>query len=74
MTCPYFVDSARCVCLAVDEELIPTIHERTRYCRGQHERCPTFLAREAAGEAIPLNLYETLWYAPAASAGDSIGA
>jgi hypothetical protein len=61
--CPYFEEPPRCRCVAVEGSIVPTIHERTLHCRGDHEGCRTFRARTVIGEPIPVDLYEQLWFA-----------
>lgn len=62
MLCPHFVDRRPCECSAVEGVLIPSLHERERFCRTDHFRaCPTFRARVIGGEVITQNAYYALW-------------
>ncbi len=62
MSCPHFVDDSLCRCAAVRGHLVPSLHERERFCRSdQPERCPTFQARALRGAALPEEVYYRLW-------------
>lgn len=62
MACKFFVDDSLCRCAAVRGFLVPSLHERERYCASDTpERCPTFRAQAARGAALPEEVYYALW-------------
>jgi hypothetical protein len=66
MACEFFDDGRLARCSAVCGLLIPTLHERERYCRGdENAACPTYRLRQELGEPIPQSAYYALWLAPA---------
>jgi hypothetical protein len=61
-SCPHLVEGALERCAAVRGILVPSVHERERFCHGEgHLRCPTFRAHAARGSALPEELYYALW-------------
>jgi hypothetical protein len=70
MPCPFFLRAgSACRCVAVEESIIPSLHEREIFCLGvRAESCPTRVARERAGTPIPESAYLQLWLAPPAPA------
>lgn len=63
MTCRYFEDGALCRCRAVRGLLVPSLHERERYCLSDPARCPTRRLRDLAGQSIDEESYYDLWLA-----------
>jgi hypothetical protein len=73
MPCAYLVDDPRCRCAAVSGTIIPTLHERERYCRGDHQdRCPTLRAYRVAGAPISEETYYAIWIPPRGIAVNSL--
>ena len=65
MACEFFDDGRLARCTAVHGLLIPTHHERERYCRSDaSQACPTYRLRQKLGEAVPQSAYFALWIAP----------
>ena len=65
MACPFFRDGRLTSCLAVEGVLIPSHHERERYCRTEGEdRCPTLRLYRLRRRPIPQADYYALWIAP----------
>jgi hypothetical protein len=66
MACECLEEGRAVRCKAVDGELIPSLHERERYCR--HERnwasCPTFQLQEREQRRIAQEEYYALWTLP----------
>lgn len=72
MPCTHFIDGALCRCAAVRGLLVPSLHERERFCRSDEpERCPTWRARSHRADAMPEEVYYALWLPalPASSEG-----
>ena len=62
MACSYFLETQLCRCTAVRGLLVPSLHERERYCRSDEpERCPTWRARARRSAALPEEVYYALW-------------
>jgi hypothetical protein len=62
MACSHFIDGHLCRCGAVRGLVVPSHHERERYCRSEdHARCPTFRARAQRTDALPEEVYYALW-------------
>ena len=61
MACRYFEEGTLCRCGAVRGLLVPSIHERERFCHGDPSRCPTRYQRELRGEPLPEEVYYALW-------------
>lgn len=62
MSCPYFIDGRLCRCTAVRGALIPSHHERERFCRtNQADRCPTYQTRQTLAAPLSEELYWSLW-------------
>ena len=63
MTCPlFFQRGARCRCLAIVGEGVPTLHEREAFCSsGRHGNCPTLLTRLRTGRPLSESEYVELW-------------
>ena len=71
MSCEYFVEGALCRCAAVRGLLVPSHHERERYCRGDApEACPTHRARALRTDALPEEVYWALWLPVRATSDD----
>jgi hypothetical protein len=67
MACACFEEGRVTRCLAVAGTLIPSHHERERYCRGGASReCPTFKLFEIRREPVSQEAYYALWLPPAA--------
>jgi hypothetical protein len=67
--CPYFRGTPWACCHAVEgDKVVPTLHERERYClgNGDHHRCPTLAAAQARGGRLSERDYFMLWMMPAA--------
>ncbi len=57
-----FLDGGRVTrCRAVLGVLIPSHHERERYCHGDSDRCPTLRLYRIQSTAIPQQDYYALW-------------
>lgn len=63
MTCTYFEEGALCRCRAVRGLLVPSLHERERYCTSQPALCPTQRLRELSGHPLDEESYYALWLA-----------
>jgi hypothetical protein len=62
MPCPLFDDRRPTRCTAVRGCLIPSLHERERWCvTDGWARCPTYRTRAQREEALPEEVYWTLW-------------
>lgn len=71
MACEYFDDGRLARCTAVDGLLIPSHHERERYCRTDGcAQCPTFKLQELRGAPIPQSLYYAQWLRPEPATGE----
>jgi hypothetical protein len=66
MACECLEDGRRVRCRAVDGELVPSLHERERYCRsdGNFTRCPTFQAFRRNQRRLAQAEYYALWTEP----------
>jgi hypothetical protein len=64
MPCPLYVAGTDCRCTAVREPIVPSLHERERFCRSGHRLCPTYVAHELTGGPIPEENYYRLWLSP----------
>jgi hypothetical protein len=66
MACELFDDGRLARCTAVAGLLIPSHHERERYCRTDGSRdCPTFKLYQLRRAPLPQDVYYSLWVAPA---------
>jgi hypothetical protein len=66
MGCELFDDGRLARCNAVAGLLIPSHHERERYCRSDENRtCPTYRLYQVRGTPLPQDVYYALWVAPA---------
>jgi hypothetical protein len=67
MSCPHLIEDRLTRCDAVSGILVPTIHERERFCRSAEacRRCPTLLAYERRGARLPQEVYYAIWLPPA---------
>ena len=66
MACEFFDDGKLARCSAVSGLLIPTHHERERYCHSDDSQaCPTYRLYQLRGEPVPQSAYYALWLAPA---------
>jgi hypothetical protein len=65
MACEFFDDGRLARCTAVSGLLIPSHHERERYCRtdGSSE-CPTFRLYQLRRAPLPQDAYYALWVPP----------
>ena len=65
MACEFFDDGRLARCTAVSGLLIPSHHERERYCRtdGSGE-CPTFRLYQLRRAPLPQDAYYALWVPP----------
>ena len=69
MACEFFDDGRLARCAAVTGMLIPSHHERERYCRSDGEAaCPTFKLYQLRHAPLPQDAYWALWVAPAPAA------
>ena len=76
MACGHFVSGPLCRCEAVRGFLVPSLHERERFCLSDEpERCPTWRARAGRDAPLPEEVYWALWLPGRAEAegGDSDG-
>ena len=66
MACECLEEGRRVCCNAVDGELIPSLHERERYCRHDSNwaSCPTFQLRAREHRRIAQEEYYALWTQP----------
>jgi hypothetical protein len=48
----------------VKDTIVPSLHERERFCHSGHRLCPTYVACEMHGAPIPEENYFRLWLAP----------
>ena len=68
MACEFFDDGRLARCTAVSGLLIPSHHERERYCRTDgSDGCPTFKLYQLRRAPLPQDAYYALWVAPVAS-------
>jgi hypothetical protein len=71
MACRYFEEGRLCRCAAVRGLVVPSLHERERFCLGDEpDRCPTLRLRERRDEALPEEVYYALWL-PMAGGGQA---
>ncbi len=64
MACALFQVGPPCRCLAVVGGVIPSLHERERFCRStEEERCPTRIAFKSTGPLAEDDYY-AIWIAP----------
>jgi hypothetical protein len=69
MACRYFEEGRVTRCCAVEGTLVPSLHERERYCRGDEHACPTLRLFHARGQGpLPEEVYYRLWGASAPGA------
>jgi hypothetical protein len=62
MPCGFFEDGRLCRCAAVRGLLVPSHHERERFCLSDEpSRCPTFRARALRDGPLPEEVYYALW-------------
>jgi hypothetical protein len=66
MACECLEEGRKVRCNAVDGELIPSLHERERYCRADANwaSCPTFQLRAREHRRIAQEEYYALWTLP----------
>lgn len=65
MACEYFDDGRLARCAAVDGLLIPSHHERERYCRTDGSAaCPTFRLYQLRGAPVSQEAYYSQWLPP----------
>jgi hypothetical protein len=66
MACEWLEEGRKVCCQAVDGELIPSLHERERYCRhpSNWASCPTFQLRAREQRRIAQEEYYALWTRP----------
>jgi hypothetical protein len=66
MACRFFDDARLARCTAVAGLLVPTHHERERYCRTDgEEACPTYRLYQLRGGPLSQDAYYALWLPPA---------
>ena len=66
MGCEFFDDGRLARCTAVDGLLIPSHHERERYCRtDESAACPTFKLYQVSRGPIGQDAYYAQWLPPA---------
>lgn len=69
MACEFFDDGRLARCAAVKGLLIPSHHERERYCRTDGSAgCPTYKLYQLRGGPLPQDAYYALWVPPAPGA------
>ncbi len=62
MACPRFEDHALCHCTAVAGSVVPSVHERERWCLTENwARCPTYRARALRASPLPEEAYYEIW-------------
>jgi len=63
MACECLEEGRRVKCKAVDGDLVPSLHERERYCRsdGNFTRCPTFQVFRLNQRRLAQAEYYALW-------------
>jgi hypothetical protein len=67
MACDHFKDERGPRCHAVQGLLVPSHHERERYCRTDGEgRCPTYRLFQLRRGPISQGDYYALWFVPQA--------
>jgi hypothetical protein len=66
MACELLQTGSRIRCLAVEGELIPSHHERERYCYGDFSRCPTGRLYRLRARPLAQEQYWALWIPEAA--------
>jgi hypothetical protein len=65
MACEFFDDGRLARCNAVSGLLIPSHHERERYCRtDESAACPTYRLYQLRGGPLPQDAYYALWVPP----------
>jgi hypothetical protein len=65
MACSLFEERHCDRCGAVTGTLIPSHHERERYCRtNNYTRCPTYQLYRLRGKPLSEETYFDLWLAP----------
>jgi hypothetical protein len=67
MACECFQEGVKVRCRAVSGELIPSLHERERYCRsneGNEVLCPTFRLYQRERRRLAQEEYYALWTTP----------
>jgi hypothetical protein len=75
MACELFDDGRLARCTAVAGLLIPSHHERERYCRTDGSSdCPTFRLYQLRRAPLPQDVYYSLWVAPAPAAAEGLPA
>jgi len=64
MPCPLFDDGRNARCHAVAGGVVPSLHERERYCRTDlPDQCPTLIEYARAGQ-LTEERYYSIWIAP----------
>jgi hypothetical protein len=65
MACEFFDDGRLARCSAVSGLLIPSHHEREKYCRtDENASCPTYRLYQLRGAQIPQEAYYAIWVPP----------
>jgi hypothetical protein len=65
MACECFDEQRLARCTAVAGTLVPTHHERERYCRGDGKHdCPTYRLYQLRGARLSQDAYYALWMTP----------
>jgi hypothetical protein len=71
MACELFDEGRLARCAAVAGLLIPSHHEREKYCRTDENRdCPTRKMYQLRGGPLPQEAYYALWVPPVPKAPD----
>lgn len=66
MACALFEEGTSCRCHAVVGTVVPSLHERERFCRSSEEdRCPTRIAYKSTGPLAEDDYY-AIWIGPSA--------
>jgi hypothetical protein len=74
MACPHFEEGTLCRCAAVRGFLVPSLHERERFCRSDgFRRCRTFCARALRDTPLPQEVYYALWLPEGDEAAEPAG-
>ncbi len=62
MACPKLEEGSLCRCAAVRGFVVPSLHERERFCLTDGwPRCPTFVASAAYHAPLPEEAYYAIW-------------
>jgi hypothetical protein len=64
MSCPLYVNERLPRCAAVEGAVVPSLHERERFCRTAETRCPTYALYGIRRRPISEDAYLALWLPP----------